>query len=63
MAAVPTLPDTAPAELDGAGPVGVPALRRGVNLFWRTFFLLGALLMVSIVAWLQALRTFELERS
>ncbi len=61
MAAVPTLPDTAPAELDGAGPVGAPALRRGVSLFWRTFFLLGALLMVSIVAWLQALRTFELE--
>ena len=33
----------------------------GVSLFWRTFFLLAALLLVSILAWLQTLRVFELE--
>ncbi len=33
----------------------------GLNLFWRTFFLLGALLLVSNLAWLQMLRAFELD--
>lgn len=38
--------------------------RRGgasLGLFWRTFFLLAALLLFSIMAWLQTLRTFDLE--
>jgi len=35
--------------------------RGGVGLFGRTFFLLAALLLVSILAWLQTLRVFELE--
>lgn len=33
----------------------------GLGLFGRTFFLLAALLLVSILAWLQTLRAFELE--
>ncbi len=33
----------------------------GFGLFGRTFFLLAALLLVSILAWLQTLRVFELE--
>ena len=33
----------------------------GLNLFWRTFFLLALLLLGSILAWLQTLRAFELE--
>lgn len=35
--------------------------RRGLSLFWRTFFLLAVLLLGSIVAWLQTLRTLEIE--
>jgi two-component system osmolarity sensor histidine kinase EnvZ len=35
--------------------------RGGFGLFGRTFFLLAALLLVSILAWLQTLRVFELE--
>ncbi len=38
-----------------------PGQRAGVSLFWRTFILLAGLLLVSIGAWLQTLRTFELE--
>ncbi len=38
-----------------------PAHQGGFGLFGRTFFLLAALLLVSILAWLQALRVFELE--
>ena len=37
------------------------AHRGGFGLFGRTFFLLAALLLVSILAWLQTLRVFELE--
>ena len=33
----------------------------GLNLFWRTFFLLGVLLVGSILAWLQTLRALEFE--
>ena len=33
--------------------------RRGVNLFWRTFFFLSLLLFGSIVAWLHTFRTLE----
>jgi two-component system, OmpR family, osmolarity sensor histidine kinase EnvZ len=61
VTALPGPIDTAPAELDSAGDAGTPLPRRGISLFWRTFILLGALLIVSIVAWLQALRTFEQE--
>ena len=35
--------------------------RSGLNLFWRTFFLLAILLLGSIAAWLQTLRALELE--
>lgn len=38
-----------------------PRGRVGLNLFWRTFFLLGLLLVGSILAWLQTLRTLEFE--
>ena len=61
MTDLPGPTNTAPAELDNAGDAGTPLPRRGISLFWRTFILLGALLIVSIVAWLQALRTFEQE--
>jgi two-component system osmolarity sensor histidine kinase EnvZ len=33
----------------------------GLSLFWRTFFLLALLLVGSILAWLQTLRTLEFE--
>ncbi|MEO5659898.1 MAG: ATP-binding protein [Polaromonas sp.] len=46
--------DTAPAPLE-IRP------RRGINLFWRTFFFLALLLFGSIVAWLQTFRTLESE--
>lgn len=35
-------------------------VRVNVSLFWRTFFLLGLLLLGSMVAWLQTLRAMEL---
>ncbi|WP_313070169.1 sensor histidine kinase [Melaminivora sp.] len=38
-----------------------PRARVGLNLFWRTFFLLSLLLLGSILAWLQTLRTLEFE--
>lgn len=34
---------------------------RGLSLFWRTFFLLALLLVGSILAWLQTLRSLEFE--
>ena len=37
------------------------SLRRGLSLFWRTFYLLALLLLGSIAVWLQTLRSFELE--
>ncbi len=33
----------------------------GLNLFWRTFFLIAALLAVSMLAWMQTLQMLELE--
>jgi len=33
----------------------------GLSLFWRTFFLIAILLLGSILAWLQTLRSLELE--
>ncbi|MBT9506912.1 sensor histidine kinase [Rhodoferax sp.] len=35
--------------------------RFGLNLFWRTFFLLALLLIGSVLAWLQTLRALEFE--
>ncbi len=35
--------------------------RKGLSLFWRTFFMLALLLLGSIAAWLQTLRSLELE--
>ena len=46
--------ETSPASLD-IRP------RRGLNLFWRTFFFLALLLFGSIVAWLQTFRAIESE--
>ena len=46
--------ETAPAPLESRP-------RRGVNLFWRTFFFLALLLFGSIIAWLQTFRTLETE--
>ena len=47
---------TAPDELGASGPP-----RRGLSLFWHTFFLLALLLVGSILAWLQTMRSLELE--
>ena len=50
-----------PAALTDGSALPALAPRHGVGLFGRTFFLLAALLLVSILAWLQTLRVFELE--
>ena len=42
-------------------PARHPVSRVGLNLFWRTFFLLALLLLGSILAWLQTLRSLEFE--
>ena len=63
------LTDTHPADYDqsAAAPLteSTPSKRMprfsGLSLFWRTFFLLALLLLGSIVAWLQTLRTLEFE--
>ena len=47
-------PETAPAQLETRP-------RRGLSLFWRTFFFLALLLFGSIVAWLQTYRSLESE--
>src|SRR6185312_7796487 len=51
----PTQLDTQPAPLDAA-----PG-KRGLSLFWRTFFLLALLLIGSTVAWFQTFRALEYE--
>jgi two-component system osmolarity sensor histidine kinase EnvZ len=38
-----------------------PRDKRGLSLFWRTFFLLSALLLGSAAAWIQTLREMEFE--
>ena len=53
-ASLPPSMETGPAPLE-LRP------RRGLNLFWRTFFFLALLLFGSIVAWLQTFRTLETE--
>ena len=52
-------PSESPVET-AAAPLEV-APRRGVNLFWRTFFFLALLLVGSIVAWFQTYLTLESE--
>jgi len=54
---------------DATSPAPLEYMRRrpeqnprvGLNLFWRTFFLLALLLVGSILAWLQTLRALEFE--
>jgi two-component system osmolarity sensor histidine kinase EnvZ len=54
-------------DLSGAMPLEGSSKRRrvvrrvGLSLFWRTFFLLAVLLVGSILAWLQTLRSLEFE--
>ena len=50
----PIMLETAPAPIEMRP-------RRGVSLFWRTFFFLALLLFGSIVAWLQTFRALESE--
>ena len=47
-----------PAPLDEGGR---PKAKLGISLFWRTFFLLGLLLVGSVFAWTQILQEMELE--
>ncbi|WP_404299832.1 ATP-binding protein [Alicycliphilus denitrificans] len=57
----------APSEATSPAPLEAPSRRSpqrprmGLNLFWRTFFLLALLLVGCILAWLQTLRALELE--
>ena len=51
----------APLESNQAGAEGNPDRGIGLNLFWRTFFLIAILLFGSILAWLQTLRAIEFE--
>ena len=55
--------DTVPATLEdeGAAKGTSPLSLDRLSLFWRTFFLLALLLLGSIVAWLQTLRSLEFE--
>ena len=52
---------TSPAPLETHERRREPRKRVGLSLFWRTFFLLGVLLVGSILAWLQTLRALEFE--
>ena len=52
---------TSPAPLESAPRHRESPKRMGLNLFWRTFFLLSLLLVGSILAWLQTLRALEFE--
>ena len=52
---------TSPAPLESPGADSATRKRVGLNLFWRTFFLLSVLLFGSILAWLQTLRALEFE--
>jgi len=52
---------TSPAPLETRERRREPRKRVGLSLFWRTFFLLGVLLVGSILAWLQTLRALEFE--
>ncbi len=50
-----------PLETQPIGLAGGANNRVGLNLFWRTFILLALLLLGSIAAWLQTLRSLEIE--
>ena len=50
---------TSPAPLETAPAPLELRPRRGLSLFWRTFFFLSLLLFGSIVAWLQTFRALE----
>ena len=52
---------TSPAPLETTPAPMEMRPRRGVSLFWRTFFFLALLLFGSIVAWLQTFRALESE--
>lgn len=52
---------TSPAPLESLRAAREQRARVGLNLFWRTFFLLALLLVGSILAWLQTLRALEFE--
>ena len=52
---------TSPAPLEYTERRREARARVGLNLFWRTFFLLSVLLVGSILAWLQTLRALEFE--
>ena len=52
---------TSPAPLESLRQAREQRARVGLNLFWRTFFLLALLLGGSILAWLQTLRALEFE--
>ncbi len=52
---------TSPAPLETSARQRPPRSRVGLNLFWRTFFLLSLLLVGCMLAWLQTLRALELE--
>ena len=52
---------SAPAPLADPSVDDSANARRGLSLFWRTFFLLALLLLGSIMAWLQTLRSLEFE--
>jgi len=52
---------TSPAPLESPSGDSTSRKRVGLNLFWRTFFLLSVLLFGSILAWLQTLRALEFE--
>jgi two-component system osmolarity sensor histidine kinase EnvZ len=51
--------ESAPAPLEATRSSKRSASAVGLSLFWRTFFLLALLLLGSIVAWLQTLRSME----
>lgn len=53
--------ESEPAQAEDEGEAAEDAGASGLSLFWRTFFLLALLLLGSILAWLQALHSFEIE--
>jgi two-component system osmolarity sensor histidine kinase EnvZ len=53
-------PDPLALDLDEPDSLA-SAKRAGLSLFWRTFILLSVLLLGSILAWLQTLRSLEFE--
>lgn len=51
--------DSGPAALEDTDPGASRLSFARLSLFWRTFFLIALLLLGSIAAWLQTLRSFE----